>query len=81
MMTAKEIFKNVKDASNRGNAYHIGHTTKRRLNKVERLVENEWLNAKVDFKMGIINKEQYDRELDKINCMVLSLGTAFIPVR
>lgn len=77
--TAKEIFKKVKEAASRGNAYHIGITTKRRLNEVERLVENEWLNAKCDFKFGIITHEQYETELKKIDCMTKSLSTAYLP--
>lgn len=76
MKTANEIFENIKAAAGRGHAYHIGMITKRRFQTVCNKIEIEWINAKTDYKFGILTKEQYDAEMKKLDCMVASIKTA-----
>lgn len=76
MKTAKEYFNEIKAAANRGNAYHVGIITKRRFQTVETSIEKEWINAKTDYKFGILTEEQYKAEMKKVDLMYTSLSTA-----
>ena len=78
MKTSNEYFNNIKAAAGRGNAYHIGMITKRRYEAIRNKVEREWINAKTDFKFGVLTKDQFDTEMEKINLMAKSLSTAEI---
>lgn len=78
MKTTQEIIRKMRFNALHGMATHIGIITERKYNEIEKAVKDFKRDAEIDKKLGVINEEQYNADIEIYNLYKKSLNTASV---